>query len=66
MKRTVAYPDGLGLSDLPTPAIAAHCIVVDAADIAIPAEKEVNVAHAPKTYMKPAMGMAPLDRKSVV
>jgi 5-methylthioadenosine/S-adenosylhomocysteine deaminase len=61
-KTPVAYLEALGLFDLPAPAIAAHGIVVDDADIEILAENGVNVAHAPKTYMKLAMGMAPLPR----
>mgnify|MGYP001028238549 CR=1 FL=1 len=58
----VAYLEGLGLFDLPMPALAAHCIAAGDADIEIIAEKRVNVAHAPKTYMKLAMGMAPLPK----
>jgi 5-methylthioadenosine/S-adenosylhomocysteine deaminase len=44
------------------PVIAAHCISVDDEDIAILAERQVHVAHTPKTYLKLAMGMAPLLR----
>ncbi len=43
-------------------AIAAHCIAVDDADVATLAEKQVHVAHTPKTYMKLAMGMTPVQR----
>jgi 5-methylthioadenosine/S-adenosylhomocysteine deaminase len=56
----VAHLAELGVFDHPT--LAAHCIVVTDADLAILAEKGVYVAHTPKTYMKLAMGMAPLDR----
>ncbi|HIQ01454.1 MAG TPA: amidohydrolase [Anaerolineales bacterium] len=56
----VAHLAHLGVFDRPT--IAAHCIVVDEEDLAILAEKGVHVAHTPKTYMKLAMGMAPLER----
>ncbi len=56
----VAHLAHLGLFDHPT--IAAHCIAVTDEDLHILAEKGVSVAHTPKTYMKLAMGMAPLDR----
>ncbi len=56
----VAHLAHLGVFDHPT--IAAHCIAVTDEDLAILAEKGVWVAHTPKTYMKLAMGMAPLDR----
>ena len=59
-KTPVAYLAALGIFDVP--AIAAHCIAVDAEDVAILAEKDVHVAHTPKTYLKLAMGMAPLPR----
>ena len=52
----------LGVFDAQLPVIAAHCIVVNADDIALLAEKQVTVAHCPKTYLKLAMGMAPLQR----
>lgn len=48
----------LGLFDLP--ALAAHCLYVSSSDIAILAEKGVSVAHCAKTYMKLAMGVAPV------
>ena len=44
------------------PAIAAHCIALDDADVSLLAEREVSVAHTPKTYMKLAMGMTPVQR----
>jgi 5-methylthioadenosine/S-adenosylhomocysteine deaminase len=56
----VAHLAALGVFDVP--ATAAHCIVVNDEDVAILAEKEVHVAHTPKTYLKLAMGMAPLPR----
>ncbi len=56
----VAHLAHLGVFDHPT--IAAHCIAVTDEDLEILAEKSVWVAHTPKTYMKLAMGMAPLDR----
>jgi 5-methylthioadenosine/S-adenosylhomocysteine deaminase len=59
-KTPVAHLAALGVFDLPT--IAAHCIVVSDQDIATLAEKGVHVAHTPKTYLKLAMGMAPLPR----
>jgi 5-methylthioadenosine/S-adenosylhomocysteine deaminase len=59
-KTPVAYLDELGVFDVPT--IAAHCIVVNDEDLAILAEKGVHVAHTPKTYLKLAMGVAPLPR----
>ena len=61
-KSPVVYLNDLGLFDLSTPTLAAHCIAVDDRDIAIIAEKGVSVAHAPKTYLKLAMGVAPLPR----
>jgi 5-methylthioadenosine/S-adenosylhomocysteine deaminase len=59
-KTPVAHLDDLGVFDVPT--IAAHCIVVNDEDLAILAEKGVHVAHTPKTYLKLAMGVAPLPR----
>jgi 5-methylthioadenosine/S-adenosylhomocysteine deaminase len=59
-KTPVAHLDALGVFDVPT--IAAHCIVVDEDDLRILAEKGVHVAHTPKTYLKLAMGMAPLPK----
>jgi 5-methylthioadenosine/S-adenosylhomocysteine deaminase len=54
----VAHVAELGVLDVPT--LAAHCIAVDAADIALLAQKKVSVAHTPKTYLKLAMGMTPV------
>jgi 5-methylthioadenosine/S-adenosylhomocysteine deaminase len=56
----VAHLDALGVFDVPT--LAAHCIAASEEDMAILAEKGVHVAHTPKTYLKLAMGMAPLPR----
>jgi 5-methylthioadenosine/S-adenosylhomocysteine deaminase len=54
----VAHLDALGVLDVPT--LAAHCIAVDAGDVAILARKRVSVAHTPKTYLKLGMGMTPI------
>jgi 5-methylthioadenosine/S-adenosylhomocysteine deaminase len=54
----VAHLAALGVLDVPT--LAAHCIAIDAEDIAILARKQVTVAHTPKTYLKLAMGMTPV------
>lgn len=59
-KTPVGYLDGLGVFEVPT--IAAHCIAVDDHDIAVLAERDVHVAHTPKTYLKLAMGVAPLPQ----
>ncbi|MGD9030310.1 MAG: amidohydrolase [Anaerolineae bacterium] len=59
-KTPVAHLDALGVFDAPT--LAAHCIAANEADMAILTEKGVHVAHTPKTYLKLAMGMAPLPR----
>ncbi len=59
-KTPVAHLASLGVFEVPT--TAAHCIVVSDEDIAILARKSVYVAHTPKTYLKLAMGMAPLPR----
>ena len=59
-KTPVEHLQALGLFDVPT--IAAHCIAVDEDDIRILAERGVHVAHTPKTYLKLAMGVAPLPR----
>ncbi len=56
----VAHLANLGVFDVPT--TAAHCNVASDDDIAILAEKDVHVAHTPKTYLKLAMEMPPLPR----
>jgi len=47
-----------GVLDRPT--ILAHCCGVTAADIELMATRPCGVAHAPKTYLKLAMGAAPV------
>jgi len=42
------------------PAILAHCCGVTPEDIELMAERPCGVAHAPKTYLKLAMGSAPV------
>jgi len=61
-KTPVAHLAELGVFDPKLSVIAAHCIAANADDIAILAENQVTVAHCPKTYLKLAMGMAPLQR----
>jgi 5-methylthioadenosine/S-adenosylhomocysteine deaminase len=61
-KTPVAHLADLGVFDMPQRALAAHCIAVSDDDIAILAQKQVAVAHCPKTYLKLAMGMAPLQK----
>jgi len=63
-KTPVAHLAALGIFDehADVPSIAAHCIAVGNEDIGILADKRVHVAHTPKTYLKLAMGMAPLPR----
>ena len=56
----VAHLARLGVFDADMETLAAHCIVVTDEDIAILAETGVHVAHTPKTYLKLAMGVAPL------
>jgi 5-methylthioadenosine/S-adenosylhomocysteine deaminase len=58
----VAHLAGLGVFDARLPVIAAHCIVVNSHDVTVLAEQRVQVAHCPKTYLKLAMGMAPLQQ----
>jgi 5-methylthioadenosine/S-adenosylhomocysteine deaminase len=47
-----------GILDRPT--ILAHCCGATSEDIALMASKPCGVAHAPKTYLKLAMGTAPV------
>jgi len=47
-----------GVLDRPT--ILAHCCGATAADIELMARRRCGVAHAPKTYLKLAMGAAPV------
>ena len=55
-----AYVAGLGLLDLPRPALLAHCNAATPEDMALLAAKGAYVAHAPKTYQKLGMEMPPL------
>ncbi len=50
--------DQMGVFSLPT--VAAHCVTVDDDDIAILAERGVQVAHNPGSNMKLASGIAPV------
>ena len=59
-KSPVQWLDSLGAFDVP--AIAAHCVWVDDADIAILAERGVTVAHNPASNMKLASGFAPVAK----
>ena len=59
-KRPVAHVAAQGVLD--GPAIAAHCIELDDADVELLAQHSTTVAHTPKTYMKLAMGMTPVQR----
>lgn len=54
----VRYLDSIGLLDEKT--VAAHCVVVDDADIDILAARKVNVVHNPGSNMKLASGIAPV------
>jgi 5-methylthioadenosine/S-adenosylhomocysteine deaminase len=51
--------DQVGILERPT--ILAHCCGATAEDIELLAEKPCGVAHAPKTYLKLAMGAAPVS-----
>ncbi len=50
--------DRLGVLSVPT--LAAHCVHVDEADIAILSRRGVRVAHCPKSNAKLGSGLAPL------
>ena len=56
----VRYLCDLGVFDVPT--TAAHCVHIDDDDIAILAEKRVNVASCPKSNMKLASGFCPVKK----
>jgi 5-methylthioadenosine/S-adenosylhomocysteine deaminase len=56
----VAHAASLGLFDLPEPTLVAHCNAVTEDDLNLLADKDVWVAHTPKTYQKLAMDMPPL------
>ena len=50
--------DALGVLDNPT--LAAHCVYVDAHDLAIMQQKHVSVLHCPGSNLKLASGIAPV------
>ncbi len=54
----VAYLETMGAFAVPL--LAAHCVHVDAADIATLAAHDVHVAHCPKSNAKLGSGIAPL------
>jgi 5-methylthioadenosine/S-adenosylhomocysteine deaminase len=54
----VAYLDGIGAFGVPV--LAAHCVHVDSEDVAILAERDVLVAHCPKSNAKLGNGVAPV------
>ncbi len=56
----IAYVDSLGLFQYPT--IAAHCVHVSDEDIALMAEKKVNVVHNPGSNLKLGNGFAPIQK----
>ncbi len=56
----VFYLDSIGM--LSVPVLAAHCVHVDDADIALLAERGVSVAHNPVSNLKLANGIAPVTK----
>ncbi len=56
----VAHLAALGVLERPT--LAAHCNAVTDDDVELLARHQVAVAHSPKTYLKLAMDMPPLQR----
>jgi len=54
----IEHLNTLGLLDIPM--LAAHCIHLSEADIALLAEKQVGIAHCPTSNMKLASGFAPV------
>ncbi len=54
----VGHLNTLGLLDIPM--LAAHCVHLGEADIALLAEKQVGIAHCPTSNMKLASGFAPV------
>jgi len=54
-----AHCDALGLFDVPS--IAAHCVHVTEADLGILAAKNVTIAHNPRSNLKLASGIAPVQ-----
>ena len=59
-KSPVQWLESLGAFDVP--AIAAHCVWVDDADIEILAARGVTVAHNPASNMKLSSGFAPIAK----
>ncbi len=59
-KSPVEYLDELGMFDIKT--CAAHCVHLFDEDIDILAERGVSVIHNPKSNLKLANGIAPVDR----
>ncbi len=57
-KTPIALMDGLGLFDFGV--LAAHCVHLSEADMAIMRDKKVRVAHNPGSNMKLASGAAPV------
>ena len=57
-KSPVRHLEGLGLLD--DSVLAAHCVALDAGEIALLAERGVKVAHCPESNMKLASGVAPI------
>ena len=58
--RPVPYLASLGVFDGRT--VAAHCVWLDEADMAIVRDRSVGVAHCPSSNMKLASGIAPIAR----
>jgi len=59
-KRPAQYLDSLGFFDVP--ALAAHCIWLDPAEISLLSKKNVSIAHNPVSNMKLASGIMPLKK----
>lgn len=59
-KTPAQFFNSLGIFDSPT--VAAHCVWVEDADIAILAEKGVNVASCPDSNLKLASGICPVPK----
>jgi 5-methylthioadenosine/S-adenosylhomocysteine deaminase len=62
-QRPVQHLEHLGLLDQLGPhLLAAHCVMLDAAEIALMADQGVSVAHCPESNMKLASGIAPVPQ----
>lgn len=59
--RPVQHVDSLGVFDVASGCVAAHCLYIDKEDTRILAEKNVYVPHCPITYMKLAMPFPTLE-----